>query len=189
MSAKAFFIKLGAIKEMYWRGLTMRQSLDNAKGDRLITIDSPRRLAELLDFGRDYKPDPGKKGRWDQSIHPCAVQHKINTQSFGTKNMDCDDHAVYWCAMILKNKLADRVWFTTINWSGSGHAFCVYQIGNDFYWGDYMYPAKTEGKWGYIDLVNQAYGYKSAKHTVMFDVEFDPDTDSIKLRSPEVKCF
>lgn len=186
MSIKSFFVKLGAIKEMYWRGLTMKMSLDNAQGDRLATISSIGKIPELLDFGRNYKPDPGKKGNWDQTIHPCAVQHKINTNSFGTKNMDCDDHAVYWCAMILKNKLADKVWFTKIVWENSGHAFCVYQKDNEYFWGDYGYPVRCDSKTDYVKKVSATYGEIRVRNSVMFNVEFDPETDSIKLRDPEV---
>lgn len=185
-SFKKFFIKLDAYRQALWREFTMLASRRRAKGTRLKTITSILLIPEFLEFGRDYRPDPGKKGNWDQTIHPCLVQRKINTHNFGTKNMDCDDHAVYWSSMLLKNKLADKVWFVTLRWQKGAHAFCVYQKGNDFFWGDYIYPEKCNGKYGYIEKVNARYSEKSFKHSIMYEVKYNPKTDSIKLRKPEV---
>jgi len=190
MSAKSFFIKLDAIRQMYWRGLSMRMSLDSANGAHLAVIDDPKRIAELIEFGGNYRPDP-LKGKFDATIHPRFVQHKIDTKTYGKTNLDCDDFSMYSCALLLKNKLADKVWFTTIQWGGDygGHAFYVYQKGEDFFWGDYGYPVPISDKWAYVEKVTAIYSKIPAKHTIMFDVIYDEENESVKIRSPEVKVF
>ena len=61
-SFKKFFIKLDAYRQALWREFTMLASRRRAKGTRLKTITSILLIPEFLEFGRDYRPDPGKKG-------------------------------------------------------------------------------------------------------------------------------
>ena len=78
MSAKEFFIKLGAIKQMYWRGITMRQSLDNAKGDRLVSVSSANKIAEIV-RPKDLK-----------------AELSIVYQTVANLNIACPDHLGDW---------------------------------------------------------------------------------------------
>jgi hypothetical protein len=85
-----------------WYRITLFFTKKN--GHAVKTVTDIRRIPELLDFGNDYKADP----RMDVFYHPSRVQRMLDNRSF--KHFDCEDHAGYFTTVILKSKLAPKVY-------------------------------------------------------------------------------
>jgi len=126
-------------------------------GHVVKTQDSIRKIPEFLNFGNSYKPDP----KVDILYHPSKVQKMFDTKTF--KHVDCEDHASYWATVILKSNLAPKAWlgilFYIQDGKTAGHVVCVFQDSDkNYWWGDYNYPEKLEGKWDWADKAAAGYG-------------------------------
>ncbi len=194
----------GAWFEQAKRNICIRKSFRNmAVAKELQAISSINDIPIILSFGTNYRPDPKRGFLKDKTIHPRVIQHKINTGEYGKTMFDCDDHAAYWCAQLLKNKhMVNKVYFAEIRFpkgddgKNSGHAFCIFEgLDSKLYWADYNYPAFfTDDKTKIFDCMDEvckAYGYdKNSKGMFIFEVKHsDKKTDSIKLHSPKAKLW
>jgi hypothetical protein len=106
------------------------------------TFASTEDIASALSYGKTWRSDP-LKGLFDYVYHPTSVQKHIdNNTSVG----DCDDHAIYWCAALLKSGLAEKVWISFYqmekpNKKIGGHVVCVYRDHDgNYFWADYKKP-------------------------------------------------
>ena len=103
---------------------------------------SPGEIAEALKYGTMWRADP-LGGALDNVYHPTRIQKNITE---GEEIGDCDDHAVYWCAALLKSGLAKKTWISFYHMekrSGkiSGHVLCVFKgLDDRYYWTDYHEP-------------------------------------------------
>jgi len=110
--------------------------------------DSADKIIEAMKFGNTWRSDPWG-GILDNLYHPTRIQKNIDEQE---DVGDCDDHAIYWCATLLKSGLAKRAWisFYHMEKSGgkiSGHVVCVYQdLDGLYYWTDYRRPKPLKYK-------------------------------------------
>lgn len=166
-----FFLYLRIFKmRMLWL-FTYKKDHPIAKYETITSIP----LA--LKWGNLYKADPLR----DPVYHPTQIQKSLDE---GKKIGDCDDHAIYWCASLLKNKLAKRVWlsmyfFTTANNKREGHAICVFQgLDDKFYWGDYSTPVPVEIRsfllptaFEWLETAMKAYGAVKISSACMFEVK------------------
>lgn len=75
-------------------------------------------------------------GKLDHVRHPTYMQRAINER--WRRSGDCDEFAAYWAAALMKNSLADEVWYGTAMWASGdkivGHAICVYRVDDTWYW-------------------------------------------------------
>jgi len=144
-----------------------------------------------LKWGSLYKYDPPR----DPVYHPTQIQKSLDE---GNKIGDCDDHAIYWSAALIKNKLAKRVWlsmyfFTTANGAREGHAICVFQGFDDkFYWGDYSTPTPVEisnsflpSTFEWLETAMKSYGAVSISKAYMFEVKRLNRRDTPVLSKPK----
>ena len=138
-----------------WYSLTMR--LTKLKGKRVRKFDSLKEIPVSYGYGSRYKKDP-LNGSQDYQTHPSRLARNVEEElPFG----DCDDHAIYWCVALLKGGFAKRVWFSfylmeKADGSFSGHAICVLEKEDGFYWCDYSMPT-------YLDEFRDKWIYKSAE--------------------------
>jgi hypothetical protein len=137
---------------IWWYSLTMR--FTRKIGTNVKKYNNLEDIPKAFDFGRKYRWDQLFGSKADHLTHPTRLQWRIdNDFEFG----DCDDHAVYWCAALLKSKLAKRVWFAfysmkkqepinkTSRADRMAHAVCVFQgLDDTLYWCDYNNPKKIE---------------------------------------------
>jgi len=137
----------------WWYSLTLTLTHRRHKHAKVRTYSDAREIAEAIDWGRRWRPDP-LKGVLDVCMHPRKFQSRIYAQDkeFG----DCDDHALYWATALLTSGLADRAYLGTVWWSKEGkkdvgHVVCVFEKDGDTYWTDYGIPRKT------VDGVNWAW--------------------------------
>ncbi len=125
-----------------WYAFTMW--LTGKRGVEIKGYESEHQIAEALSWGRTWVSDP-LGGVLDNMYHPTRVQFNMN---LGRPVGDCDDHAVYWCAALLKSKLARKVWlsfyqYERVDGHVGGHVVCVFEkLGGGCYWVDYGIPAK-----------------------------------------------
>lgn len=108
-------------------------------------------------YGTHYTPD----GRRDRMAHPRQMQMRIhqNRQRIG----DCEDHAAYWIAVLLKSDLADEcllgVLFYERSGSKEGHAVTVFRKGDEWFWVDYNSPVPLPERNAWADSVLERYGH------------------------------
>jgi len=114
------------------------------KNPEVATYENTRQIAEAINWGRNWRPDP-LHGFLDVAMNPRKFQAHINAgaKKFG----DCDDYALYWATTLLKSGLADKaymgtVWYENRDKKGEGHAVCVFEKEGDTYWADYGMPHK-----------------------------------------------
>lgn len=123
--------------------------LSNKIGSTVKVYENIEEIPEAFEFGRKYRYDQLFGSKSDHLTHPARLQWRLdNNFEFG----DCDDHAIYWCATLLKSKLAKRVWFAHYsmkrmteenNFHREGHAVCVFEgLDGELYWADYRKPKK-----------------------------------------------
>lgn len=148
-------------------------------------------IPKTLKWGSGYKFDPPR----DPVYHPTQIQKRIDA---GYKIGDCDDHAIYWAAALIKNKLAKRVWFstyfyTTDSGERAGHAICVFQgLDGKYYWGDYSTPNPVEidnkllpTTFEWVETAMKAYGAVRIKTANMFEVKRLNWRDTPILKNPK----
>ena len=127
-----------------WYQFTMW--LSKKPGARVREYSNIEEIIGAMNYGKLYQQDEIFNIKSDHMTHPGALQLKLdNGKGFG----DCDDHAIYWCAALLKSGLAKKVWigiFTMKNDKGySGHAICVFEdMDHELNWCDYRMPTKIE---------------------------------------------
>jgi len=101
-------------------------------------VPAYKNISEITDAGNKltYVSDPSY---YDNIHHPQRIQYFIDNNFSGG---DCDDSATWWCAALIKSKLADNVWLTSglgyWNRDGvkrfGGHSVCVFQAHGQLYW-------------------------------------------------------
>jgi len=143
-----------------WYRITMLWS--RKKGTQVKKYEKVEDIPKAFNYGRKYRWDESFGIKSDHLTHPSRLQHRLNEESeeFG----DCDDHAIYWCAALLKSGLAKKVWFAIYsmeNEDGSeraAHAVCVFaDKENQLYWADYRNPRKIEQAKDYMIQSASAY--------------------------------
>ena len=133
----------------FFRGIATLTQMFRMKMFWLFTKDSKHPVATYatpidisygLKRGTRYKRDPSWR---DPIFHPQWIERKLSLEK---RIGDCDDHAIYWCAALIKSGLAKKVWFSGFGYMNAqnqfkGHAVCVF-IGLDdkMYWADYTDP-------------------------------------------------
>ena len=146
-----------------WYTLTM--ILTYKRGVKVETnFNSYQEIAYELAFGMRYKKDLLRE-TLDVMIHPTRIQDRINkNQLIG----DCEDHAGYWVATLLKTKLVKNAWlgftmFGDANDSIQGHAVCVFEDwAGEMFWVDYNKPNKFSNfpnvrTWDWCEQVCKAF--------------------------------
>ena len=140
----------------------MTQTLTRKKKyPEVKTYESIADIPPAIKYGRNWREDP-IKGLLDIVMSPRKFQYLIDkgSEEFG----DCDDHALYWAAALLKSNLADKAWLGTVWYSKadgsmkSGHVVCVFSKGGKSYWADYRNPSLFEGTWEWATQVAQSRG-------------------------------
>lgn len=140
-----------------WWGLTQRFSLLALPGGGptlpVLTAHGPdkerwdaaiqRNLSNLLSHGALWTDD-NKRAPFDTMTHPRVVYQRILD---GESPGDCDDHASFRAACMLKVRRAgeplyDRVWLGLVHFlerdgARNGHVVVVYQVDGVVYWIDY----------------------------------------------------
>lgn len=142
-----------------WYGLTQRISEDDSEPVRPAA--SYEEIVTRLRFGQGYAPDP-VHGKLDIMRHPRRIQRWIDT---GKPIGDCDEHAAYWLACLLKSGLACEAYLgilqaqTLATGETWGHALAVWREseGGPLLWADYGLPRTTDGEWGWVQQVADAY--------------------------------
>lgn len=152
---------------LWWYLLTMKLSRKIG-----VSVKKYKKIEDIpaaFEFGRKYRWDQLFGSKSDHLTHPTRLQWRINNDfEFG----DCDDHAIYWCAALLKSKLAKRVWFAfysmkkqdpmnkTSRADRMAHAVCVFQgLDGEFYWCDYGVPKKIDTVSQFMVESASTYGY------------------------------
>lgn len=146
---------------MLWWWATM--FFTRKHGHTVPRASSIPEILQRLNFGNDYKPDPWK-GKLDVLRHPRTVQRWIDT---GKGVGDCDEHAAYWCCVLLKSGLASNAWLCTLQMQSirdgslSGHAVCVFRdMRGDLYYVDYSDPIPLSNLWQFAIVSAGIYGAK-----------------------------
>lgn len=152
-----------------WYGLTLNVTRIR-RWPPLPKFQSEREIAEELQWGANWRPDP-LKGMLDVLMDPRKMQQRIDDgdKEFG----DCDDHALYWATALLQSGIADRAWLGTV-WYGKGHVVCVYQRDQLAYWTDYGLPQHVVEPWGWAHQVAGTRG-KRATSAGMIEVKLRPN--------------
>lgn len=173
-------IKLGYLFtwfSMKWYQLTMWMT--KRSDARVREYASVEEIVAALQYGKLYRYDElfGKKG--DHLTHPSALQFNLNN---GGKFGDCDDHAIYWCAALLKSGLAKKVWFAFYSMKKGdkyeAHAVCVFEdMNHELNWCDYGMPNKIERISDFQVLSAQGFG-KEALGGVIWHVTHLKDDDT-----------
>jgi hypothetical protein len=142
--------------------------------------DTIEEIPKAFNNGKDYRSDMFFGRKSDHLTHPTVLQGRIeDKEKFG----DCDDHAIYWCAALIKSKLASKVWlgfYHMINEESgeiTGHAVCVFaDHSNVLHWADYRNPRKISKVVGPRDFMIQSaysYGKKAIKGAIILIKELD----------------
>lgn len=193
-NAKGTFIRVGSRigwrLGVRWYCLTERAS--ESHGHPVEPAGSCEEIAKRLSFGNAYKPDPWK-GRLDIMRHPRRIQRWIDE---GKPVGDCDEHAAYWCACLLKSGLVDNVWMGTLQMQApdgtiSGHAVSVFdRPGTGSLWtADYDVPVSIgTDRWGWVDVYCQRYGAKPVFATLAKVIRLDAD-DLIVMRPEAARGY
>ena len=131
-------------------------------------------------WGRRYKKDP-LNGKLDYLTHPSKLAHNA---AFELEFGDCDDHAIFWCTALLKNKLATHAWFCFYSMekiedaSTSAHAICVFRGAScgRYYWCDYNLPTSLgEQPTGWMQESARGYDAVPLIGAMIKVVWVDPD--------------
>lgn len=109
---------------------------------------------------------------------------------------NCDEHAAYWCACLLKSGLVDNVWMGTLQMQApdgtiSGHAVSVFdRPGTGSLWtADYDVPVSIgTDRWGWVDVYCQRYGAKPVFATLAKVIRLDAD-DLIVMRPEAARGY
>ena len=133
-------------------------------------------IVTRLAYGQKYKAD-----RRDSLTHPRMVQRRIDE---GHALLgDCDDHAGYWIATLLKSKLADEAYFGDIQYENrgvkEGHAVAVFLADGQWYWADYGMPIPLGRREDWVKSVLAMYGDK-LRGTILTRMSLNAD-DSISF--------
>ena len=142
----------------FWQRIKYRIS------QRVTRVDKPEvqpaaSFAEIVirvAYGGLYRKD----GRKDRMLHPRLVQARINAGDI--RLGDCEDHAAYWIACLIKSKLADEVLLGNLQFKDhgerAGHAVVVFKADGDWYWADYNMPSLLPSRDAWADAVLAIYG-------------------------------
>lgn len=150
-----FFTKIFVAKfawfVRWWYGLTMKWTLKGAKDITFPTFPNSIAIHKRLDFEGHYKADPFE-GKLDYLAHPRLIEKRISEQRFVD---DCDGHGIYWATALLKSGLAEKVWFSSVQYRSivkrGGHVICVWQDKEgQLWWADYGFPQKIDNIWGWL---------------------------------------
>lgn len=150
-----------------------------SKGKAVLpTFKSTNEIIEALGFGEDYVKDP-LNGALDIMYHPREIQDRINNDE---KVGDCDDHAIYWAACLLKADIAKDAWIGTIYYkredgSFGGHAVCVFEdYSGQLFWSDYRMPVAVASheEWTH-QIGNERYGVKAVASALVPVISLDKD--------------
>lgn len=157
-SVKKKFIKFGVRFFSWfvkmWYGLTMY--LTKIDDVRVTEYTTYQEIVSAIDYGRRWRSDP-LGGAFDTLNHPTYFQDRLNKDK--AKVEDCDGHAAYWCATLLKSGLAAKAWFCFVQMEKrqtgkiSGHAVCVFEdFQGRLKWCDYgmpelVDPTKSDWNW------------------------------------------
>lgn len=119
-----------------------------------------------------WRADPWN-GRLDYVNHAYVTQRMLDRDAPAG---DCDDAATYAAAVILKGRLATRVWFASYLWEGAagqieGHAVCEF---------DHDGKHKWIGNWnrGHA-LVGEPLEYIGARHHVLIANRWIANLDAL----------
>lgn len=142
-----------------WYQLTQELSLDDSRPVQVAASDAE--IAGRLAFGSRYAPDP-VRGALDIMRHPRRVQRWIDS---GKPLGDCDEHAAYRLACLLKSGLASEAWLGIFQGqeieTGKtfGHALALWRVmgGNPIQWADYGLGETTATEWGWVERVASVY--------------------------------
>lgn len=113
---------------------------------RVRVLEAIPEIPARLGWGRSWHPDP-LNGNFDIMRHPRRIEKRLILEQ---KPGDCDEHAIYWCASLLRSGLAKEVWLCTysgIDLRGKlrGHAVCVFSTDAGLFYADYGIPVPL--KW------------------------------------------
>lgn len=187
----AFFIMHFAWFKKIMYMLTMAKTKHNGDGHPVKETKNVRMIVERLDFGRHWTKDP----KVDTMYHPRVVQRLVDNKWHEKHSLDCDDHAGYYAAVLVKSQLAKRVWVGTYNFiekdtgAFAGHALCVFEdrFGN-YLWMDYDYPMIISNKWQWVDKSAQVFNVDPVA-AVMFEVVSVDKHDTPKFGKIETKGY
>ena len=140
-----------------WYGMSM--FFTRKKATPVKTFLTAEDIAVQLDGGADWREDPWS-GVLDVCMHPTKFQGRLNEAVLGETDEigDCDDHAAYWAAALLKSGLATKVWFSFLQMRKkdtgkvSGHVVCVWNdTSGNLLWADYVNPTLIVDKWDWAE--------------------------------------
>lgn len=146
------------------RFMALWQRIKYRISQRVTRVDKPEvqpatSFAEIVirvAYGRRYRQD----GRRDRMLHPRRVQARVNAGAIGLG--DCEDHAAYWIACLIKSQLADEVLLGNLQFKNggkrAGHAVVVFKADGDWYWADYNMPSLLPSRDAWVDAVLAIYG-------------------------------
>lgn len=124
------------------------------------SVDEIAARLRIKEPGDMWVADP-LDGKLDVLKHPRLVQRAIDERR---PVGDCDDHAGYWCSVLLKSGLATDVYFATLQMADeegpSGHAFALFQVEGDRRWfsADYFAPAAHPNPRAAILAMAESFG-------------------------------
>lgn len=139
----------------YWYRITMFFTKD--KKYPVKKSKTTKEILEALNWGKTWTADP-LKGTFDMMYHPTRIQRN---SFLGRSIGDCDDHAIYWCASLLKSKLASKVWlsfyqYEKLDGTVGGHVVCVYRDWyGEYYWADYNLPESIPDTFAWVGLLGK----------------------------------
>lgn len=142
-------------------------------------------IPERLSWGQRYKAD--RKGG-DRFYHPRRVQMRIDRD---VRVGDCEDHAGYWIACLLKSGLARRAWLGAVFFVRNGvegHAVCIFEDHDGkFWWCDYGMPNAFDAEadsaspgWEWALAVSRAFGASHCRRAEIYKVRGLED-DALKF--------
>lgn len=139
-----------------WYGLTARIG-DERDGDPVLPAANLDALVMRLGAASLYRADKA-----DTMRHPRIVQRRLNR---GEKIGDCDDHASYVSAVLLKSNLAAEVYPSIIHFERdgkpSGHAFVLFRSNDgyaDWYVMDYFAPTRVDTPRDGFEAIAKSFG-------------------------------
>lgn len=159
------------------------------KGEPVRVFDSSQALGFYVHANAIYTLDP-LKGKFDMLLHPTVFQHRVES---GEPADDCDGHAAFWLASLLKSKIPSSAWLATVwykkqNGDRAGHAIAVWCEEGKYFWADYGVPQGTDkihmdAQWTWPNSVMKAgYGVEPLCATLT-PVTLDKH-DGLKFGSP-----
>ena len=136
-----------------------------------------------LAYGSKYKAD-----RRDSLTHPRRIQQRVDE---GTVLLgDCDDHAAYWAAVLLRSGLADEMYFGDLQFETrgrrTGHAVAVFCTEGSWYWADYGMPILIPERDAWADSVLGRYGDK-LRGATLYRVSLTAD-EAVRLYDPIIRA-